>query len=496
MNEQPKEEKLRSFTKILLVILIGMAALFHSAVVRGVENEAGQWNCFAFLVGKDASEDGSVILAHNEDDGGKFLVDCHMVPPLDHEPGEMILLKNGGQIPQVEKTLGFLWLQIPGLDFADNYLNEYGVTVSSNSCRSREKGGRLVNGGIGYYLRRIMVERAKTAREAVKVAGRIIEKNGYLHSGRTYLVADPNEAWVLAVVKGTHWIAQRVPDDHVAIIPNCYTIENVDLADQYHFMGSPDLVKYAVQKGWYDPKKERNFIFRDAYGKPSSQRADSNVARHWRAMNLLAGKRYDLKDRLPFSFKPKRKLTIPEIKKVLADHYEGTQFQSVPPAKNPHYSAPFRICSESNQCSTVAQLRSWLPVEMGAILWVAPRRPCVNAFVPWYCGILRIPHGYSSCNFQEAIENHFSSRVDVYDRTSSHAFWRFAHLAERLDGNYDRNIDKVMRKKAALEKEIYERQDHFEKRVLSVYKENPEEAREMLTGFTAEWAERALRITE
>ena len=340
------------------------------------------------------------------------------------------------------------------------------------------------------------MERAKTAREAVRIAGRLIEEHGYWHSGRTYLVADPNESWVLAVVKGTHWVAQRVPDDHVAVVPNYYTIENVDLADAYHFMGSPDLVEYAVEMGWYDPEMDGDFIFRDAYGLPWSQHANSNVARHWRAMNLLAGKSYDLEDRLPFSFKPRRKLTIPEIRKVLSDHYEGTRFESAPPARNPHHSAPSRICSGSNQCSTIAQLRNWLPVEMGAILWTAPRRPCVNAFVPWYCGILRIPDGYESCDFQEALENHFNTSVDVHDRTPSHVFWRFAHFAEKLDDDYGRDMEKVRRSITSLEKAIREKQVLFEKKVLSVHKENREEARKMLTEFTAEWAERALQLTE
>ena len=84
------------------------------------------------------------------------------------------------------------------MDFADSYLNEWGVTIASNACRSREDSTGLTKGGISYWLRRLMAERARTAREAVQIGGELVEKYGYDSSGRTYCIADAQEAWLMA----------------------------------------------------------------------------------------------------------------------------------------------------------------------------------------------------------------------------------------------------------------------------------------------------------
>ena len=90
---------------------------------------------------------------------------------------------------------------------------------------------------------------ARSAREAVKIIGEAVEQFGYKGSGRTYSVADPEEGWIVSVVKGRHWVAQRVPDDKVMAIPNYYTITKVDLEDTENFMGSKDIVDYAISRG-------------------------------------------------------------------------------------------------------------------------------------------------------------------------------------------------------------------------------------------------------
>ena len=100
---------------------------------------SGDDNCFTIVVGKAATDDGSVLMAHNEDDRGpNYFVNVHKIPAKPHNNGEMILLKNNGTLPQVKQTIGFLWLEMPNLEFADSYLNEQGVVIASNSCPSRE----------------------------------------------------------------------------------------------------------------------------------------------------------------------------------------------------------------------------------------------------------------------------------------------------------------------------------------------------------------------
>ncbi len=122
-----------------------------------------QYNCFSILVGKDATIDGSVLFAHNEDDGGINLVNWYKVPKLTHQNNKKINLFTGGEFEQTDITNSLLWLEMPGKTFSDSYMNEWGVTITSNACGSKEDSPDLVNGGIGYYLRRIMAERAKSA---------------------------------------------------------------------------------------------------------------------------------------------------------------------------------------------------------------------------------------------------------------------------------------------------------------------------------------------
>ncbi|MBN1509020.1 MAG: C69 family dipeptidase, partial [Sedimentisphaerales bacterium] len=187
--------------------------------------------CFSVVVGKNTSTDGCVIVGHNEDDAGPQLVNHHKVPRQTHPPSTMVTLRDGGSLEQVSQTWSYLWSEMPGLSFSDSYLNEWGVTVCSDNCPSREDKPQITDGGIGYMLRRLVAERARTAREGVLLAGSLVERFGYVDSGRTYIIADPNEGWLFCAVHGKHWLARRVPDNEVALVANTYTIRNVDLKD-------------------------------------------------------------------------------------------------------------------------------------------------------------------------------------------------------------------------------------------------------------------------
>ena len=253
------------------------------------------WACYAVVVGRDASADGSVLLAHNEQNGGRRIVNFRKVPRQQFPAGSVVALRRGGRLPQVDETWAFLWSENPGLEFSDAYFNEWGVAVVSDGCRTREddydtlvRRGEIRDGGIGYMLRRLIALRARTAREGVTLAGKLVERFGYVDSGRTYVVADPREAWLLAVVRGRRWVAQRVPDDAVVVLPNIHIIGEVDLKDTANFLGSPDLITYAAKRGWFDPDGGERFNFRKVY---RGNRDDPPDPRRWRGRQLVAGSR-------------------------------------------------------------------------------------------------------------------------------------------------------------------------------------------------------------
>ena len=302
----------------LILILIFLATLgFYSKAADHKVPDHGQFNCYTILVGKTASADGSVMIAHNEDDYGEIIVNVRKIAPKNYGQAVKINLGRGGVFETDGQVNGFLWIEATGQEFADSFVNEYGVVITSNSCPSREEREDFTDGGVGYMLLRIVAEKACSAREAVMLAGELIEKYGYRSSGRTYSIADKNEAWMLAVIKGRHWFAQRVPDNEVAIIPNFYTIRQIRLDDPENFLGSADLIDYARENGWYDEKKDGPFDFKKTFNRPARREPvfDGNTLRMWRGLSLLSGQKWEITGDFPFSFRPASKITVDKDRK-------------------------------------------------------------------------------------------------------------------------------------------------------------------------------------
>ncbi|MBT3209355.1 MAG: hypothetical protein HN704_05070 [Bacteroidetes bacterium] len=473
------------YTIILLISLANLSVLFAQFA------ENNNFNCFSILAGKNATIDNSVIFAHNEDDYGTNLVDWYKVPRISYEKNKKLTLVNGAKIEQVRQTYSYIWMQMPGFKFSDTYMNEFGLTVASNSCPSKEKNGELLDGGIGFYLRRIMVERAKTSREAVKIAGKIVEEVGYSSSGRSYCIADANEAWIMSVVQGKHWVAQRIPDNEIAIIPNYYVIEEIDLNDSMNFLGSADIIDYAIERAWYEPSENKPFNFRLAYGKVSVLESKSNISRKWRAMNYFSKKEYEIDSDFPFSFVPKQKVSIQDLMLVLHDHYEKGKVEDIS-----HKDDLMRICSETNQYGFVAQLRNSMPSEIGCVLWIAPRRPCVQAFVPWYCGISEIPKGFSKGNFENALLHHFEYIGGAYEKDEIHSFWKFVDFVDDTENYSQISLSEVKKKKAEFEDKIISNQSSFEKEALEIFKKDRKKAIAIINNYTKKSITKAIQLIE
>ncbi|MBC7188273.1 MAG: C69 family dipeptidase [Calditrichaeota bacterium] len=476
------------------LIVFALGFLWAALVLAQTDAEH---SCFSIVVGKHASADGSVLVAHNEDDGGRQLVNIYRVPRLQHASEETVILSPGAELPQVPQTWSYLWLEMRGMDFADCFLNEWGVVVASDACLSREEQGELLGGGIGYWLRHVVAQRARTAREGVKLAGALVEQFGYASSGRTYVIADSQEGWLLAVVRGKHWVAQRVPDDMVAVIPNYYTIGQVDLADTLNFLGCPDLIDYARERGWYQPERDGAFHFAKAYSKPSQLQHPSNVHRMWRGVNLLADRAYSLDAQFPFACRPKKKVTVQDLMLVLRDHFEGTELDKSERYKkgSPHRLGDHTICAPSTQFGFVAQLRSWLPIPLGAVLYLAPRRPDVQAFVPWYAGVQSIPAGYAVDDYATALRDHSAKPRWQGLTPENNAFVALSTLADKVDINFAARLRQARQVWDPVEKDIFRVQQTFEANCLAVYKESPAKAEQMLTDTTAALALKVWKLT-
>lgn len=473
---------MKSIKKILFILFLNIL------YINSYSQE--KLDCFTIIAGKNATDNASVLFAHNEDDYGEHIVNYYEVPRLKHSADETVFLKSSNKIQQISETNKYFWLEIPGMTFADAFMNEHGVCIASNACSSKEKKPKLTDGGISYNLRKIMAERALTAKHAVKIAGKLIDELGYNSSGRTYSIADPNEAWVLSVVNGKHWIAQRLDDDKVMIIPNYYTITNINLSDTNNFLGSEDIIEYAVKKSWYNPDNDGDFNFRKAYSAENTLNSINNIARKWAALNILSAKKYNINDEFPFAFIPEKKISKELLMQVLRNHYENTKFETK--NKNPHKNKISTICSNTNQFAFVAELRNFMPTEIGSIMWVAPRRPCKQAFIPWYCGITTLSENYFSYNFSYASENHF--KKNAFKNIDNLAFLKFKKFTENVDNDYSNSLSKIKRRNKIFEKKLIKKQKKFEGKVLKIYQKDKRKAKIMLTKYSEKAALKALRI--
>jgi len=480
-----------------LVVLLSMPLFIMPGILAG-EPDCQTFDCFSILAGKNATADGSVILAHNEDSGTE-LVNYYKVPARVHDAGNEIVFETGGRMPQTKKTFAYLWINLPVCAVCDSYMNENGVTIGSDGCPSREESPGLTDGGIVYWVRRSVAERAGTAREGVRIAGELIEQYGYASSGRTYLIADANEGWMLAAVNGRHWVAQRVPDDEVAVIPNHYTIQEINLKDTANFLGSQDLIEYAATRGWYNPATDGEFNFAKAYSNPGSLVHPVNRYRMWRAVSLLSAQNYDINEPLPFSFKPAKKVVIQDIMIVLRDHCDGTEFDksSLHPTGSPYYNDG-AICGPRTQYSFVAHLRGWLPREIAPVMWIAPFRPDVQVYTAWYPSITTVPGLYAKGDWERALNQHFDVKSKGPERGKAHAFRVFVSLADSVEKDFKKHISQVNKVWKPVELQLFKHQEQFEQKVIGIG--DQEERLKVITRHTSDKAvaicRKAEKITE
>lgn len=448
-------------------------------------------DCSAVIVGKKASATGEVLFGHNEDDRGANVMVQYKVPRATHKPGEFLVFEpECAKIPQVSETWAYIWSETRAswkASFSDTFINEWGVAIASDSCaNSREDQPELTNGGIGYGIGHIVAQRARTAREGVEIAASLIDKYGYTASGRAYLIVDKNEGWVLQVVKGKHYVAKRVPDDEVMFIPNWYTIHEVDLSDTRNYIASPDLITYAIVRGWYQPSKPGDFSdfdFARVYQDPA-QNQTGNLVRHKNALRLILGR--EPEDPRAFSVKPPRKLSVSDVKRILRTHYEGTEDDlSRNYAVNPHQTGVRTICTSTTLESFVIQFREQPEL---TCIWRATLNPCTSPYVPWYLGITKIPAGYGWMTPETGFSTHFNVPPDDLSYRPGRAWWAFRDVQDLADASYASVIEEIIRRRDTLEERWVAAQPQVEAKAQELLKTDPQQAIAFLTEYTNEQA--------
>ena len=468
--------------------------------------------CTNVVVGKDASTDGSVMTSHTVD--GQYDARVKVVPGQEFEDGAMKEVKNNichagipgyevsvvGEIPQVEETYTYFHAGYP-------FMNEHQVIIGETTFGGR---GELVNTNAMLKIEQLEIlglQRAKTAREAIKVMGRLAEEYGYSDGGETLTVTDENEAWVFEIVgpgplwtqdsddPGAVWAARRVPDNHVFVAANRSRIGKLNLDDEENYMASDNVKTFAEEMGYWNPD-EGEFKFWEAYcpnpyGSPYYQRR-----REWRALTMLApSKDFDPnldpeEKQYPFSIKPDEKVAVRDVMDILRDYYEGTKYDlteglAAGPFGTPNrYATPGSVKPEGKKdagweraismfrCSYsfVSQARDWLPDPVGGVTWFGEDAPHTTCYVPIYAGVTEIPEAYRT------------GARDRFDRDS--AWWAFNFVSNWADLKFDYMIEDIRAEQDKFEKRFVQMQPTIDQAAKDLYEKDPELAREFLTNYT------------
>ncbi|MCE5269487.1 MAG: C69 family dipeptidase [Planctomycetaceae bacterium] len=488
-------------------------ALAVSVVLAASDSRA----CTSIMVGRKASVDGSVMTSHtcdSHDDSSAISI----VPHAKHKPGEEVVLsrreedpsgpmkrlrrKTTGTIPEVPETFGYM-VGVYGI------MNEHQLAIGESTFEGRPELASRKGLIDCDTLTRLMLQRAKTAREAIRLAGALIEKYGWCDLGEALTVADTREVWLMEIVGpgkdavGAVWVARRVPDDHVSIVANGSRIEEIDFSKPDFFMASKNVQTLAERKGYWDPKSGQPFRFCDAYS-PESRAEVATTRREWRVLALLAPSLHlnPNSNRFPFSVKPEKPVAPKTVMGLFRDTFEDTDFDvlkdfTVPdgtgkavksPLANPFMpydmNKMLRVnggwgwrgerCLARWYCTyaTVTQSRGWLPDPVGGIVWFGYANPAMTTYVPIYAGVTDLPDDYKT-----------DGRTTGFSRRS--AWWAFKQVATIASHRWGDMRVEVAAVRAPLQDGFFSDQRAVAEKACQLLKQDTASARAFLTEETA-----------
>ena len=377
--------------------------------------------CTTILVGKKASHDGSTIIARN-DDGGfeakRVLVHPAKAQPYTYKtvlshlsvelPGNAMRYTD---CPNVTKTSG-VWPAC-GINEA-NVAMTATETITSNSrvigadpyveyTPKKGRNTKEIPGGIGEEdLVTLVLPYIHSAREGVLRTGALLEQYGtYEANGMAF--ADAEEIWWLETIGGHHWIARRVPDDRVVIMPNQFGLDNFDFADAYgvgrEHLCSADLQEF-VKKHRLALDLTDTFNPRLAFGSHSDSDHIYNTPRAWFMARYFLPRTYRWEgdqadftpesDDIPWSFVPERKVTVEDVRYLLGSYYQGTPYN--PYGRDAAQKGKYRTIGVPNSdvCG-IMQIRGYLPQAIQGVQWLSMGGSGFTACFPVYANVSRFP---------------------------------------------------------------------------------------------------------
>jgi dipeptidase len=339
-------------------------------------------------------------------------------------------------------------------------MNEHQVAIGETTFTGR-KELHDPNGFIDYgAMMYIALQRAKTAREAIRVMTGLTDEYGYKMTGESFSVADKHEAWILEFIgrgkygKGGVWVAARVPDGYIAAHANQSRIRQVDWKDKENWMWSPDVVDFARERGWFSGK-DKDFDFTEAYAPVTPRSLLLCEGRVWSVFNRAAPSQQFSPDYwrcvegaepYPLFVKPDRKIAVEDMIAFVRDHFHGTPFYTGEGIASGPYNNPYRwrpiffqlegdtvntyawertISQPQTGFSFISQSRSWLPDPIGGIFWYGLDDTYSNAYMPLYMGMTKPPQSLITGN---VIDFNWESAFWVFNLVANYAYALYNHM--------------------------------------------------------------------
>lgn len=474
--------------------------------------------CTNLIVGKKASVDGSVLVSYNADDYGMFGHLCHY-PAGTHKKGEMRKIfdwdtgEYHGEIPEAPVTYNVI-----------GNINEFQLSIGETTYGGREEmvdtTGILDYGSLIY----VTLQRAKTAREAISVMTSLVEKYGYCSEGETFSICDPNEAWIMEMMgtgpgsKGVVWVAMRIPDNAICAHANQSRIGKFDMKDKKNVLYSKNVISYARKMGWFTGK-DVDFSWKNTYARPDFSGRRFCDARVWSFFNhyqkgfdrylpWALGKDPNAED-MPLWIIPDRRLSVHDVEMGMRDHYEGTAMAlDTTNVGGGIYQMPYRptplqfkvdgktyfnerpISTQQTAFSFVSQLRSWMPREIGGVIWFGNDDANMVAYTPVYCGNTVQPECYNTPG------------ADAVTFSDKNAFWVCNWVSNMVYPRYSQIFPGLQTLRDSLEASYFAQQADFEKKAMNLYATDKQATLRMLNDYSvekaqqmlAEWKNLAIRI--
>ncbi len=462
--------------------------------------------CTNLMVTKAASADGSTMITYLADSHTLY-GELFFTPRGVHQAGSLMDVydldsgKYLGQIKQVAATYQVL-----------GNMNEYQLAIGETTFGGR---GELTDpkGGVDYgSLMNLALQRAKTAREAIKVMADLTAEYGYYSSGESFSISDPNEVWIMEMIgkgpasKGAVWAALKVPDGYICGHANQARIGRLPLNDKINCLYSTDVISFAREKKYFTGT-DAEFSFCDAYAPLDFSAVRFCEARVW-SLFRRAAPSLNLSDdfvqgvkgaqRLPLWIKPDKKLSLQDVLSLMRDHFEGTSLDMTKDVGAGPYACPYRwrpltwkvdsteyfneraISTQQTGFSFITQSRSWLPDPIGGVFWFAVDDNYSTVYVPMYCGINQAPYNYAA-GVASLNEFNWDSAFWVFNWVSNYCYLRYSEMI--LD------VIKVQRE---LEDHFIADQAEIDQAASVLYKNSAQSCRDYLTQYSTAQAERTV----